>query len=157
MMSVRSFSCSVNFIFDPSTILWLSVCKREVQMRRIIRHAMAAIGLFAFASAASAEDWTPPGPIKFLIAFAAGGGADTSLNNGDVATNLDLTTPVDVAVDRNDVVSFTHREGPIGSTGVFRIDPVNGQITQLAGGGTDIGGDEGGLRGTARGRAVARL
>jgi len=24
-----------------------------------------------------AEDWTPPGPIKLLIAFAAGGGADT--------------------------------------------------------------------------------
>jgi len=38
---------------------------------------MAAVGLFAFATGAMAEDWTPPGPIKFLIAFAAGGGADT--------------------------------------------------------------------------------
>jgi tripartite-type tricarboxylate transporter receptor subunit TctC len=27
--------------------------------------------------AASAEDWAPPGPVKLLIAFAAGGGADT--------------------------------------------------------------------------------
>lgn len=78
-----------------------------------------------------------------LIDVLAGGGGDTSLNNGDVATSLDLTTPVDVAVDRNDVVSFTHREGPIGSTGVFRIDPVNGQITQLAGGGTDIEPNDG--------------
>lgn len=35
----------------------------------------AAIGLAA--SAASAADWTPPGPVKLMIAFAAGGGADT--------------------------------------------------------------------------------
>ncbi len=34
-------------------------------------------------------------------------------------------------------MSFTHREGLIGNTGVFRIDPVTNQITILAGGGTD--------------------
>ncbi|MEM6275609.1 MAG: tripartite tricarboxylate transporter substrate-binding protein [Pseudomonadota bacterium] len=37
---------------------------------------LAAAMTFA-ASLASAEDWTPPGPIKLMIAFAAGGGADT--------------------------------------------------------------------------------
>jgi len=46
-------------------------------MKSILRHVAAAIGLFACATGAQAEDWTPPGPIKFLIAFAAGGGADT--------------------------------------------------------------------------------
>ncbi|MDJ0639523.1 MAG: tripartite tricarboxylate transporter substrate-binding protein [Paracoccaceae bacterium] len=35
----------------------------------------AALSLSAFA--ANAADWTPPGPIKLMIAFAAGGGADT--------------------------------------------------------------------------------
>lgn len=46
-------------------------------MKRLLRAAVAAIGLFAFASSATAMDWTPPGPIKLMIAFAAGGGADT--------------------------------------------------------------------------------
>lgn len=35
----------------------------------------AAMSLVAFT--AQAADWTPPGPIKLMIAFAAGGGADT--------------------------------------------------------------------------------
>jgi tripartite-type tricarboxylate transporter receptor subunit TctC len=35
----------------------------------------AAMSLAAFA--ANAADWTPPGPIKLMIAFSAGGGADT--------------------------------------------------------------------------------
>ncbi len=34
-----------------------------------------------------------------LIEVLAGGGSDLSFNDGDVATNLDLTTPVDVALD----------------------------------------------------------
>ncbi|MEM7041488.1 MAG: tripartite tricarboxylate transporter substrate-binding protein [Pseudomonadota bacterium] len=46
-------------------------------MKRLLGQTIAAVGLLAFASGAMAEDWTPPGPIKFLIAFAAGGGADT--------------------------------------------------------------------------------
>lgn len=35
------------------------------------------MGLFAMTTTAQAADWTPPGPIKLLIAFRAGGGADT--------------------------------------------------------------------------------
>ncbi|MDN3722264.1 tripartite tricarboxylate transporter substrate-binding protein [Roseibium salinum] len=47
-------------------------------MKRIIKAALAAIGLTGLASGAVAqEDWTPPGPIKLMVAFAAGGGADT--------------------------------------------------------------------------------
>ena len=46
-------------------------------MKRFLTQTMAALGLVAFATGAMAEDWTPPGPIKFMIAFAAGGGADT--------------------------------------------------------------------------------
>ena len=38
---------------------------------------IAAFVALASAMPASAQDWTPPGPIKLLIAFAAGGGADT--------------------------------------------------------------------------------
>ncbi|MEM1235101.1 MAG: tripartite tricarboxylate transporter substrate-binding protein, partial [Pseudomonadota bacterium] len=36
-----------------------------------------AVTMSLAASAAAAADWTPPGPIKLMIAFAAGGGADT--------------------------------------------------------------------------------
>lgn len=46
-------------------------------MRRILTAAAAAVALAASSLAVSAEDWTPPGPIKLMIAFAAGGGADT--------------------------------------------------------------------------------
>ncbi len=47
-------------------------------MKRILMAAAAALSISAFAAGASfAEDWTPPGPIKLMIAFAAGGGADT--------------------------------------------------------------------------------
>lgn len=35
------------------------------------------MALTSFATGALAEDWTPPGPIKLMIAFAAGGCADT--------------------------------------------------------------------------------
>lgn len=45
-------------------------------MKRMFKAAVAAVGFAAFATGAMAE-WTPPGPIKLMIAFAAGGGADT--------------------------------------------------------------------------------
>jgi tripartite-type tricarboxylate transporter receptor subunit TctC len=46
-------------------------------MKRILTTAFAVLCISAIAGAALAEDWTPPGPIKLMIAFAAGGGADT--------------------------------------------------------------------------------
>lgn len=46
-------------------------------MRKYVAAAVAALGLAASAVSASADDWAPPGPIKLMIAFAAGGGADT--------------------------------------------------------------------------------
>ena len=46
-------------------------------MKNLITAAVAAFGIAASAVSATAADWTPPGPIKLMIAFAAGGGADT--------------------------------------------------------------------------------
>lgn len=46
-------------------------------MKNLFTAAVAAIGIAASAVSATAADWTPPGPIKLMIAFAAGGGADT--------------------------------------------------------------------------------
>ncbi|WP_146347915.1 Bug family tripartite tricarboxylate transporter substrate binding protein [Phaeobacter marinintestinus] len=46
-------------------------------MKRFLRAAVTAVGLTALATGALASDWTPPGPIKLMIAFKAGGGADT--------------------------------------------------------------------------------
>lgn len=46
-------------------------------MKRFIKSTIAALGMAAMATGAFAADWTPPGPIKLIIAFAAGGGADT--------------------------------------------------------------------------------
>ena len=46
-------------------------------MKRIFTAAIAAVGLVATSLSATAQDWSPPGPIKLMIAFAAGGGADT--------------------------------------------------------------------------------
>ncbi|MEX0283292.1 MAG: Bug family tripartite tricarboxylate transporter substrate binding protein [Paracoccaceae bacterium] len=46
-------------------------------MKTIFRTAVAAVGMAVMASGAIAADWTPPGPIKMIIAFRAGGGADT--------------------------------------------------------------------------------
>ncbi len=46
-------------------------------MKRFLRTAVTAVGLTALATGALASDWTPPGPIKLMIAFKAGGGADT--------------------------------------------------------------------------------
>lgn len=59
-------------------------------MKRVLKAAVAAIGLVAFSGGAMAADWTPPGPIKLMIAFAAGGGADTQarLIAEDIETKL---------------------------------------------------------------------
>ncbi|MEM9059377.1 MAG: tripartite tricarboxylate transporter substrate-binding protein [Pseudomonadota bacterium] len=46
-------------------------------MKRLLTAALLAIGALTHGGAAIAADWTPPGPIKMLIAFKAGGGADT--------------------------------------------------------------------------------
>lgn len=45
-------------------------------MNRILKAAVAAAGFAAIATGAAAQ-WAPSGPIKLMIAFAAGGGADT--------------------------------------------------------------------------------
>ncbi|WP_299027960.1 tripartite tricarboxylate transporter substrate-binding protein [uncultured Sulfitobacter sp.] len=48
-------------------------------MKSIFKTALAATAIFAAGTlGAVAEDWKPNGPIKMVIAFAAGGGADTS-------------------------------------------------------------------------------
>lgn len=46
-------------------------------MKRILKTGVAALGLAMLATGSLAADWTPPGPIKMMIAFGAGGGADT--------------------------------------------------------------------------------
>ncbi len=46
-------------------------------MKSFLKTVVAAAFLTASGTVSSAEDWTPPGPVKLLIAFAAGGGADT--------------------------------------------------------------------------------
>lgn len=46
-------------------------------MKSILKSTIAALGVAALATTALADDWTPPGPIKLMIAFGAGGGADT--------------------------------------------------------------------------------
>jgi len=49
--------------------------------------AAAAISIAASAVSVQAQDWTPPGRIKLMIAFAAGGGADTQARL--IATELE--------------------------------------------------------------------
>lgn len=46
-----------------------------MSIKRLLAATAAAVTL---ATGALAADWTPPGPIKLIIAFRAGGGADTS-------------------------------------------------------------------------------
>ena len=48
----------------------------EVAMQRLLTAISAGIAVAAVSAVASAADWTSPGPIKILIAFEAGGGAD---------------------------------------------------------------------------------
>lgn len=42
-----------------------------------LKAATAALAIITAASGANAQDWKPQGPVKMMIAFAAGGGADT--------------------------------------------------------------------------------
>ena len=44
-------------------------------MRNLLKMAATAVLGVALTTSAHAQDWTPPGPIKLMIAFAAGGGA----------------------------------------------------------------------------------
>ena len=46
-------------------------------MKRLLLAGAMALGSLAFAATSMAAEWTPPGPIKMLIAFKAGGGTDT--------------------------------------------------------------------------------
>lgn len=46
-------------------------------MKKTFKAAVAAVALSVFTATGALAEWTPPGPIKLLIAFAAGGGADT--------------------------------------------------------------------------------
>ncbi|WP_406644987.1 tripartite tricarboxylate transporter substrate-binding protein [Aliisedimentitalea scapharcae] len=46
-------------------------------MKRMIKSGIAALSVAVMATGAWAADWTPPGPIKLMIGFRAGGGADT--------------------------------------------------------------------------------
>ncbi|MDA4848508.1 Bug family tripartite tricarboxylate transporter substrate binding protein [Hoeflea poritis] len=46
-------------------------------MREFLRIAAATVLTVAVTVSANAADWIPPGPIKMMIAFRAGGGADT--------------------------------------------------------------------------------
>lgn len=46
-------------------------------MKHLVKSGIAALGVALMATGALASDWTPPGPIKLMIAFRAGGGADT--------------------------------------------------------------------------------
>ena len=46
-------------------------------MKTLFKAALVVASCVAMATSALAADWTPPGPIKLIIAFRAGGGADT--------------------------------------------------------------------------------
>lgn len=46
-------------------------------MKRFIKSTVLGLMVLAAPATLLAADWTPPGPIKLLIGFAAGGGADT--------------------------------------------------------------------------------
>lgn len=46
-------------------------------MNKLLNSGIATLCLAFAATSAVAADWTPPGPIKLMIGFAAGGGADT--------------------------------------------------------------------------------
>lgn len=46
-------------------------------MKRMLIAGAFALGALASGATSALADWTPPGPIKMLIAFRAGGGTDT--------------------------------------------------------------------------------
>ena len=51
--------------------------------------AVAAAGTLVLAAGAATADWKPSGPVNLMIAFAAGGGADTQARL--IATELEKT------------------------------------------------------------------
>ena len=59
-------------------------------MKGILKSVVGALGVAAMSTGAFAADWTPPGPIKLIIAFAAGGGADTQARM--IAEELEAAT-----------------------------------------------------------------
>ncbi|MEM8980724.1 MAG: tripartite tricarboxylate transporter substrate-binding protein [Pseudomonadota bacterium] len=59
-------------------------------MKSLFKTSLAALGFAVMATGAFAADWTPPGPIKLMIAFAAGGGADTQARM--IAEELEAST-----------------------------------------------------------------
>ncbi|THH36677.1 tripartite tricarboxylate transporter substrate-binding protein [Aliishimia ponticola] len=46
-------------------------------MKNLMKTVAAALSALVIGSASQAADWAPPGPVKLMIAFSAGGGADT--------------------------------------------------------------------------------
>ncbi|NOR29987.1 MAG: tripartite tricarboxylate transporter substrate-binding protein [Sulfitobacter sp.] len=46
-------------------------------MKNFMKSAAVAVAALCVSTSAYADDWAPNGPIKMMIAFAAGGGADT--------------------------------------------------------------------------------
>ncbi|MEL7099420.1 MAG: tripartite tricarboxylate transporter substrate-binding protein [Pseudomonadota bacterium] len=59
-------------------------------MKNLFTTTLAAAALALSGAAAFAEDWAPPGPIKMLIAFGAGGGADTQARM--IASEIEAAT-----------------------------------------------------------------
>ena len=61
----------------------------EEYMNEILMTAVAAASLFSASMGSALAEWSPNGPIKMLIAFSAGGGADTQarLVAGDIQAN----------------------------------------------------------------------
>jgi tripartite-type tricarboxylate transporter receptor subunit TctC len=59
-------------------------------MRKLLTSLIAASAMVLTANTANAADWQPPGPIKLMVAFAAGGGADTQARL--IAEELESTT-----------------------------------------------------------------
>lgn len=46
-------------------------------MKKLLKSVAVIVAALTVSTTAFAQDWTPPGPIKMIIAFGAGGGADT--------------------------------------------------------------------------------
>ncbi len=61
----------------PSADLGSRLLKRSKIALSVVGKAVAALCVAAIATAALAQEWAPPGPIKMIIAPAAGGGGDT--------------------------------------------------------------------------------
>ena len=59
-------------------------------MKNTFKAALAAAAIAISGTVATAADWTPSGPIKMLIAFGAGGGADTQARM--IAAEIEAST-----------------------------------------------------------------